>query len=237
MSLTSRSHCSNRIVSMISGPFSIAATVRSASLSFRSPSWIICATVRGWLKPIAALQALRTPASRSPPEPLLGFSVVEGGGAFPASPLPPSTTEGGYGGESVDRLVEDDGTMLEGCWKPLLEGGTSTIRLRRLDGGPSVTIRSRLVSKSRDMAATNALLPTLARLACGSSAKIAGAKLIPLVAQTLRPSSLKRRNRSRNRSSALRSASACRSVLLKAFGGSHSPSLQRSSMHLANGPY
>src|SRR5262245_24453961 len=222
--------------SMISGPFSIAATVSNPSVSFRSPSSITCATVRGWLKPIAALQALRTPASPSPPGPLLG-SVVEGGGAVPASPLPPSTTGRGYKGEGVARLLEAAGGLLAGCWKPLVEGATSASLLRRRDGGPSVTTRSRLASNSRDMAAANALLLILALLASRSLAKTAGAKLPPLVAQTLRPSSSNRCSNRRNKSSALRSASVCRSALPGAAGGSHRPLLQRSSTRLANRPY
>jgi len=77
----------------------------------------------------------------------------------------------------VARLLEAAGGLLAGCWKPLVEGATSASLLRRRDGGPSVTTRSRLASNSRDMAAANALLLILARLASRSLAKTAGAKL------------------------------------------------------------
>src|SRR5262249_8418328 len=83
--------------------------------------------------------------------------------------LPP-ILEGG--GAVVGWLVEGGGKgMMVAVSSPL----ASTILVRCLDAGPSVTIRILLAANSRVMASVSALLVIFAFLASGSAAKIAGA--------------------------------------------------------------
>jgi hypothetical protein len=77
--------------------------------------------------------------------------------------------------------------------------GTSTILVRGWDGGPSVATAIRLAANRRSMAPRSALFDTLAFLASGCSAKIAGAYDVPLLSLTLRPCLVKRRSMSTNR--------------------------------------